>query len=245
MTGPWIARWIAAGCLCAILFSPTRMRAESAMSCPAGQYDMLDWMTLDSDLRGSHFLRGNANPLYTTMWSSKFYWTKSASGYPWDIQLYDSNYIYLWITEWNWTNPYTFKKFALNYNMPLAPRCAKAGYPGSTITVPNTYYEIHTSCNSYTLANLRYAVNEVWGPYYYSFGGSLPSNMKTLVVSYRYNCSSSYNNCSDKEEYYLGQRYGLVQWVHYTLSNGTYVEQQKSVFNQLASGSATPYFPCF
>jgi hypothetical protein len=129
--------------------------------------------------------------------------------------------------------------------MPLAPRCAKAGYPGSTITVPNTYYQIHTSCNTYTLTNLKYAVNQVWGPYYYSFGGSLPSNMKTMVVSYRYNCSNSYNNCSDKEEYYLGQRYGLVQWVHYTLSNGAYVQQQKSVFNQIASGSATPYFPCF
>ena len=27
--------------------------AEATMSCPAGTYDMLDWMTLDSDLRAS------------------------------------------------------------------------------------------------------------------------------------------------------------------------------------------------
>jgi hypothetical protein len=147
-----IPTWIAAVCLATTSLMQTPLRAESTISGPSGQYDMLDWMTLDSDLRGSQFLQGNANPLYTTMWSTKFYWTKGASGYPWDIQLYDNNYIYLWITEWTWSEPHTFKKFALNYNMPLAPRCAKAGYPGSAITVSNTYYEIHTSCSNYTLA---------------------------------------------------------------------------------------------
>jgi hypothetical protein len=92
--------WIAASCLAAALLSQARVRAQSTISCPAGQYDMLDWMTLDSGLRASNFLQGNANPLYTNIWSSKFYWTKGASGYPWDIQLFDNNYIYLWITEW-------------------------------------------------------------------------------------------------------------------------------------------------
>ena len=83
------------------------------------------------------------------------------------------------------------------------------------------------------------------GPYNVSFGGSLPSNMPTLVVSYRYNCNSNYGNCGDKEEYYLSKRYGLVQWVHYTLSNGIYHQQQKSVFNQLRGGTTSPKFVCF
>jgi hypothetical protein len=218
--------------------------AEPTMSCPAGTYDMLDWMTLDSTLRSQYHLTGSANPLFTTMWSSKFYWTKGSQGYPWDIQLYDSNYIYLWITEYAWTNPTSFKKFT-GTNMPLAPRCAASGYPGARIKVPNTTYEIHSSCSSYTLANLRYAVNEVWGPYYYGYGGQLPSNLKTMVVSYRYNCDSTYGNCADKEEYYLAKAYGLVEWVHYRLISGSYVQQQKSVFNSLSPGSTQPYFPCF
>ncbi len=240
-----ILSYMAAACFLALLLGQAQLRAETTMSCPSGQYDMLDWMTLDSDLRGSHYLQGNANRLYTAIQNSKFYWTKGGLGYPWDIQLYDAKYIYLWITEWTWTNPTTFKKFALNYNMPLAPRCAKAGFPGSAIKVPDTYYELHTSCKSYSLANLRYGINEVWGPYYKTFGGSLPANLKTLVVSYRYNCNSLYGNCGDKEEYYLAQRYGLVQWKHYTLSNGSYVERQKSVFNNIGSGATTPNFPCF
>jgi hypothetical protein len=73
----------------------------------------------------------------------------------------------------------------------------------------------------------------------------LPSNLKVLVASYRYNCDVNYGNCGDKEEYYLAQKYGLVQWVHYSLVSGKYQTQQKTVFNQLTSGGNKPSFPCF
>ena len=62
-------------------------RAEATVNCPSGTYDMLDWMTLDSNLRGRYHLAGSANPLYTKMETGKFYWTKGGSGSPWDIQL--------------------------------------------------------------------------------------------------------------------------------------------------------------
>ena len=223
----------------------TKAHAEATMNCPAGTYDMLDWMTLYSSLRGSYHVAGNANPLYTSMGAGKFYWTKGANGTPWDIQLFDSKYIYLWITELNWNNPHTFKKFANNTNLPLVPRCAKAGFPGSSIYVPNTSYRTYTDCSHYTTQNLLKGINQVWGPYTVSLGGMLPNNMQVLVASYRYNCNSNYGNCGDKEEYYLAQKYGLVQWVHYSLKSGTYVLQQRTVFNQLVKGTATPSFPCF
>ena len=129
--------------------------------------------------------------------------------------------------------------------MPLTARCSKGGFPGSSITVSNTNYDIYTDCTHHTTHSLKKAVNEVWGPYSLSFGGSLPNNMSTLVVSYRYNCDNNYSNCSDKEEYYLSQKYGLVQWVHYTLVGGVYQQQQKSVFNQLSAGITVPKFQCF
>jgi hypothetical protein len=69
--------------------------------------------------------------------------------------------------------------------------------------------------------------------------------LQVLVASYRYNCNSNYANCGDKEEYYLAQKYGLVQWVHYRLMSGTYKVQQRTVFNQLVKGTASPSFPCF
>lgn len=230
--------------VCFFYCSIPQAKAESTMSCPAGTYDMLDWMTLDSGLRGSAHLTGTANPLYTQLMPNKFYWTKSSNGYPWDIQLYDSHYIYLWITEYAWNYPNTYKKSSYNTNEPLAPRCAKGGFPGSRIQVPNTSFDIYTDCKHYTRHNLGTGVNEVWGPYKMSFGGKIPSNLSTLVVSYRYNCNN-YTNCRDKEEYYLTQQFGLVQWVHYTLNSGKYVQQQKSVFNSLSSGATSPKFSCF
>jgi len=70
-----------------LFLGATQARAESTISCPSGEYDMLDWMTMDSDLRSSHYMTGSANPIYTDIGPDKFYWTKSGIGYPWDIQL--------------------------------------------------------------------------------------------------------------------------------------------------------------
>ena len=104
---------------------------------------------------------------------------------------------------------------------------------------------IYTDCNHHTTHNLKKAINQLYGPYTLSFGGNIPGSQKTLVISYRYNCDSNYSNCGDKEEYYVAQRYGLLQWVHYALIKSKYVQQQKSVFNTLSSGGTTPNFVCF
>jgi len=221
--------------------------AETTISCPAGTYDMLDWMTMDSDLRSTYHMEGTSNPLYTVMESGKFHWVKGGLGYPWDIQLYDSKYIYLWITELSWTVPQSYKKFTNNTNLPLAPRCAVAGSPGSTLKATNTNYDLHTNCSnscSVTLG-LQTSINQVWGPYTVSLGGSLPANLPVLVIRYNYNCNSSFASCKDREEYWVNKRYGLVQWDHYVLANGAYVQLQKTIFNKLVVGVVTPYFPCF
>jgi hypothetical protein len=230
-----------------VLLQPLQARADITITCPAGTYDMLDWMTMDSSLRSTYHLEGTSNPMYTVMESGKFYWVKGALGYPWDIQLYDSKYIYLWTTELSWTVPQSYKKFTNNTNMPLVPRCATAGFPGSTIKVSNTNFDLHTNCSnscSVTLG-LESAINTVSGPYYISLGGSLPANMKTLIISYRYNCDVNYAKCQDKEDYYVNNKYGLVQWIHYVFVNGNYAQLQKTIFNKLSVGVVTPYFPCF
>ncbi|PYX10896.1 MAG: hypothetical protein DMG88_00845 [Acidobacteria bacterium] len=245
----------AAFLLCFVFLRSDAAQAESTITCPSGTYDMLDWMTMDSDLRSQYHMEGTSNPLYTIVQQSigqsgKFYWIKGGLGYPWDIQLYDANYIYLWITELSWTVPQSYKKFTNNKNLPLVPRCATAGFPGSTIKVANTNYDLHTNCSntcSVTLGLLN-AINQVWGPYSMSFGGNLANQpLTTLVISYRYNCNANYANCGDKEEYYLTQKYGLVQWIHYIRipATGAYAQLQKTIFNKLVPGVVTPNFPCF
>lgn len=215
---------------------------RQALQCPAGEEDMLRWFTPRDT---SWHAEGNHNPLYTTVLPDRFFWTKSAQGWPWDIQLFDTHYIYLWITENGWNSPSSFKQFE-GKNEPLAPRClALKGGKDATITVPDTRYKVFTSCSRYTVKKLRKGVNEVWGPYpmtWKALGGSVP----TVVVSYRYNCSDSYDSCRDKELYYLVKDYGLLQWQHYELvaAPNDYKLVESSIFDRLRTGQVEPYFPC-
>ncbi len=215
------------------------------MQCPAGQYDMLDWATLDPDLAADHHLEGNANPLYTYIDKDKFYWMKGPSGYPWDIQLVDDKNIYLWVTEQEWGDPDTFKKSHHNTNMPLMSRCASGGQPGSSVTSSDTTFEIVHKCNNGDLDNLGSMVNEVWGPNKMSFGGDIPDNTDTLILTYRYNCDRKFNRCDDREQFYLTQRYGLVRWDHSKWKDAAYSQDNFTVYNRVVHGGApAPEFPC-
>lgn len=208
---------------------------------------MLDWSTLDPDLASGFHLEGNHNPLYTVVQPDKFYWMKGPQGSPWDIQLVDNKNIYLWVTEQDWTDPYSFKKSHNNTNMALTPRCAQGGQsqPGTTVRSKDTTFEIVHSCTNRVVHNLGTMNNEVWGPYKMSFGGDIPGNTDTLVVAYKYNCDPSYGKCHDREQFYLTQRYGLVRWDHSKLQGGQYNIDNVTIYNKLvAGGPPTPDFPC-
>jgi hypothetical protein len=216
-------------------------------------YDMLAWMTMDPTLASSHHMSGTANPVYTNVASDRFFWTKTGQGYPWDIQLYDNNYIYLWVTELNWQNPSTYKVFhdpvLGDYNLPLVPRFAQGGFPGSKVTVAasSSTYETHSDCNTFITQKLGGVVNTVWGPYSETLGGDLPDNLQTLVISYQYSCDSSLQNCKNKEEFHVAKPYGLVKWQHQKLqADGTYAPPDNVTYlNKVATGQVKPYTVCF
>jgi hypothetical protein len=216
-------------------------------------YDMLAWMTMDPTLAATHHMSGTANPVYTDVASDRFFWTKTGQGYPWDIQLYDNNYIYLWVTELNWQNPSTYKVFhdpvLGDYNLPLVPRFAQGGFPGSKVTVAasSSTYETHSDCNTFITQKLGGVVNTVWGPYSETLGGDLPDNLQTLVISYQYSCDSSLQNCKNKEEFHVAKPYGLVKWQHQKLqADGTYAPADNVTYlNRVATGQVKPYTVCF
>jgi len=222
-----------------------------AKTTSAQTYDMLAWMTMQSTLSAGHHMAGTANPLYTSRSGNRLYWTKTEAGFPWDIQLFDSKYVYLWVTELDWTNPRSFKSFHSpslgKYNLPLVPRIATGGYPGSRIKISDSTYQIHTDCDTYTTKNLGHVINEVWGPYKETLGGQLPQNLETLVISYRYSCDANYSNCANKEEFHVAKPYGLVKWQHQSLgSDGTYKPPDNvTYFNRVVSGQTSPVTSCF
>lgn len=240
--------------LCAVLgwtgcASMQDMRTNSAAAGPV--YDMLQWMTMSPNLREAHHMTGTANPIFTRMESDRFYWTKTENGYPWDIQLYDASYIYLWVTELDWKKENTYKVFNSprlgKFNLPFAQRYAHAGYPGSTITISDSSYEIHSDCTHYETRNLGHVVNELWGPYRENLGGDLPGNLQTLIVSYRYTCDANYSNCQHKEEFHFAKPYGLVKWQHQLLrADGTYGKPDAlTIFNHVEAGQVQPATICF
>jgi hypothetical protein len=212
------------------------------------QYDMLQWVSMDNILGSSYHFAGNANPLYSSIrTSTELFLIKGATGFPWDIDRYDDNYVYLWITEYNWNDPTSYKAFATP--MPWMPRCidipAQGGSKIASVLVTNSDYNIYLGCVRQPTQNLGYVVNDVWGPYPMTLGGSLPANANTLELSYRYTCDSNYDNCTYKETFDFQKGLGLVQWTYYKLQNGTYVQQNQSRFNALTVGGfPKPNAPC-
>lgn len=233
-----------------------------AQSCQSGYDDMRDWMTLDTAT--TQHLTGPQNlPLYTILPSNGlFWWIKgdhNNQGYPWDVQYYDTNNIYQWITDYDpysYTDPHYYKSFDSKTGMPWTPICVPQGSPGqklSSITVPSSqtgYHEYGPNCTKgATQFYLGYTVNEVWNYGNLNIDNTTPpGNLGThpdLQLSYRYSCDSSYNNCAYKEVYDFMQNYGEVRWTYYVLRNGAYVQQSQTIFNQLVSGGSPPAdFPC-
>lgn len=100
---------------------------QSTISCPSGDWDVLSLVMMDSSLTSGYHMEGNydanGNPgsyMYNEWWPSqnKLWYIKNSQGNPWDINLYDSQFIYQWVTElgkWNsvnyWNDPKSCKKF--------------------------------------------------------------------------------------------------------------------------------------
>jgi len=105
-------------------------QAQQSFQCPKGT-DMLNYFVMAYPNRSDHYVApGNANPIYTSIDpeiqsgyapQGTFLWIKSVSGYPWDVNTFDQNYVYHRATELKWTDPTTFKRQA--QDMPLTPRC--------------------------------------------------------------------------------------------------------------------------
>jgi hypothetical protein len=222
-----------------MLFLLSIAAVASAQTCKSNQYDMLNWMAPEIATVNGHY-----NVMFPQ--TGTFYWVKSANGYPWDVDTFDSNYIYQSITEQDWNDPHTYKIFETA--MPWMPRCINIpATPGKiasiTVDATKTWFDIHSSCTSFTSQNLGYVVNEIWGPYQQSIAGQAAA--ATLTLSYRYSCDSSYDSCRYKETFAMQPGNGMVQWTYYELENGEYVQLNQTTHATTVSGSISPVHPCW
>jgi hypothetical protein len=240
--------------LVSLLFvlSASTLFAQTPEVCPSGTEDMLNYFTMAYPNRlASYMGPGNANPIYTSIspdlgstfaTTGQFLWIKSSAGFPWDIKVYDSNYVYDRTTELSWTDATAFKRF--NNDLPMSKRCVNIGNWGGQVKIPasKTNYTSYASCLPTQTQNLGYVINSISAPITYNVGNAGP--VKTRLFTYRYSCNSSYGSCKYQEVFSLGYGIGLYDWKYYVNQNGTFVKKQESVINQVDGGAATPYLPC-
>lgn len=239
--------WLLFAMICAV---PAR---SQSFSCPLGTEDMMNYFVMGYPGRTTNFMGpGNSNPIYTTIVpdqgatfasSGYFVWTKSVSGYPWDVKTFDQNYVYDRTTELSWGDPTSFKRFDID--LPMTRRCVPIGKPGPAIKIPvaNSSYSSYASCQSYKTQNLQYVINTVTASKWINSTGNL-GKILTRNFKYQYGCNSSYAACTDMEVFALGYQVGLYDWKHYQSQNSQWTLVQESQINQYDEGQVTPYLPC-
>lgn len=217
-------------------------QAQSTISCPAGRgdWDVLSVMMMDPGLASSYHMEGLTKGLPSsyvyTIWDesqSKVYYVKNPHGNPWDINLYDSNFIYQWVTEldtWkgvnHWNDPRSCRKFnngsenhAADLSMRWAPRCATPGGsnsafwnpPPSALPVNTNYYTYVGQELQSSAQNLNYSLMELTAPATIGITDHRafppkPFSVTTLPLQYTYSCTAGWNvnSCKFREIFEYG-----------------------------------------
>ena len=215
-----------------------------SFSCPAGQVDVMEYFVMSKENRDTQFMNGEQNPIYTQVFpdqdfaaSGYWFWLKSPSAHGFDVDVFDQDFVYLRSTELIWNDNTTFKR--KHHDVPIAARCIGPNAAGPEIQVADTQIDWYASCAQYQSSSLGTIVNDLDAPQLVSTGGNIGQVM-TRVLHYRYNCDSSFQNCSDEEQFFLGQGYGQWQWKHY--QNGILV--QTTLINNIENGAASGTLPC-
>lgn len=180
---------------------------------------------------------------------SRFWEMKGESGYPWDMQSYDAEFVYQSITENVWTVPTTYKIFASkswpngNGGIAWAPRYITPGGFNLPILTPDSTYRIYTACGTFTSQTLGGPVEtKVEGPYSINFGGTIGT--QTAIVQ-TYSWGAAGTGYENREVNYYVQGFGHVQWQLWTLVGGVYTLKQTSAFTSITAGGVPAVdFPC-
>jgi hypothetical protein len=230
-----------AAILCVALAPSAVGQIQSTISCTPGYgyWDVLSIMMMDPGLAANYHMEGygsNGDPdayVYTT-WDqtdTKVYYVKNPQGNPWDINLYDSKYIYQWVTELDeyngqnyWNDPKSCKKFnngsdsgTADFSMRWAARCAVPGGLNSSIWNNETGAPYSTNYYLYLEqvlknpggSNVEYANLQLLPTSTMTITdtrGPKTFSITTLPLQYTYNCTvnGNINSCSTQEVFQYG-----------------------------------------
>jgi hypothetical protein len=214
------------------------------LDCPAGHTDVMKYFVMDQARRTNKFMKGTSNSIYSEVLPDRDFaargywlWLKSTTAHGFDVKVFDEGHVYMRATELTWTDNTSFKRFVKD--LPISERCVPEGKAGPEIKVEDTRYDYYSSCKPYKSSKLGTAVNDLDGPALMDVGGNV-GQAWTRVLHYRYNCDEQFRNCSDEEQFYLANGFGLWQWKHYRHA----ALIKSTLMNEIEAGSATGKLPC-
>jgi hypothetical protein len=250
------------------LLNPTAsVQATSSGSSPivpptsGSSEDMMDWVVGTASERANFHYKDSQNSVTNPMYGywdggNKWWHLKGKLGNPWDLNLVDSTYLYLWITENGdqnaWSNASAYKRNNVSHGNPTPQ-----GFPyiprnftivtGGDITIdtpaPNPVVRtLNCEADGQPLIQLgpvrcitRQPVTTAWGRSI----GTVP----TIVVEYYYGGGTPYHL---RERFHFVKGVGIVQWDYASGTfGGSYTISQTSKFvDKIAGGGVIPNFPC-
>ena len=213
-------------------------------SCPAGKADTMKYFAMAQEHRANRHMSGTSNPIYTKVFpnqdfaeSGYWFWLKSTTANGFDVKAFDRNYVYMRSTELVWTNNTTFKRFV--HDLPVTARCVAESEAGPEIKVKDTSFQYYSSCKSFKQSRIGTVVNDLDAPVLMDTGGNI-GQVWTRVQHYHYNCNADFERCTDEEQFFLANGYGLWQWKHF--KSGSLV--QTTLINNIETGTTSATLPC-
>lgn len=219
--------------------------------------DVLTYMvpnpaTLDSKSFHLGSKQAGVNPMFVlqsplTTTSGWIYYIKNPSGFPWDINFYDQNYVYQCITEGpsGWTNPSSYKVFASTSwpgghgGIGWSPRYIGDGPFENYLVTEDTTYQTWLNGALQATQNLGAVSTLVQGPFNLACGDL--GTLACIILSYQWNNPGV--PLGTQEQFWYAYGYGQVRWQEYQLSSGIYVLKTDALFDQkVAGGTPTPVF---
>lgn len=205
--------------------------------------DILDYMIPSAQMMQESHLVGTLNPSYTIVKPNRIIYIKNQQGFPWDVNAWDSNYVYQLVTEVSWTDPKQRKQFTIpNWplgGLPLCPRFFDPNTPSTPIVISQPSYQIFSDCSTSKPSSLGQGETKLSGPFQIDFQGDL-GVQETMLVEWLWG-----TGLKNLERFYYAKGFGWVKWdLSLITSMGIYMVQKTNLMNIVAPGITNLNFPC-
>lgn len=203
---------------------------------------MIDMVSLFTLQKPGLSLNGAYNvvqPIDKSTGLGRLFYVKNPQGYPIDLRLYDKDFIYDSLTEFDkegWKNPGYVKLHLGNGGKGniICPRNVSGLPYGDMITYESLYVGLKDNKWDFNPANVGVVNFSMGPPSRLEWGGDV-GRRDTYILCYQWGGASISTPFPNRELYYYAPPFGLVKWTHEMLNTqGDYIiVEEPPIMNKL------------